>query len=214
MNFDTSKNLAGIGTILLFIGVLPYANTFFALPIVGFILMLIGLKGLSEYYNESGIFNNFLYGIIVAVVGVVVAAAIAITAFLGFISIIVPNWNGDWTTLISQLGNVNIDTNIATNEVLPYVGLLLLDWVLLFVFTLIFVLLFRRSTNQLTKKSSVGLFGSIGTVLLVGGVLSILAIGYLLIWIALLLFAIAVFQVKEPIPLQNPQVITYDNQPN
>lgn len=214
MNFDTSKNLAGIGAILLFIGVLPYANTFFALPIVGFILMLIGLKGLSEYYNESGIFNNFLYGIIVAVVGVVVAAAIAITAFLGFISIIVPNWNGDWTTLISQLGNVNIDTNVATNEALPYVGLLLLDWVLLFVFTLIFALLFRRSANQLIMKSSVGLFGSIGTVLLVGGVLSILAIGYLLIWIALLLFAIAVFQVKEPIPLQNPQVITYDNQPN
>jgi uncharacterized membrane protein len=203
MNFETSRNLAGIGAILLFIGVLPYANSYFVLPIVGFILMLLGLKGMSEYYNEAGIFNNFLYGVIVVIVGVAVVAAIAFSAFLGLISVIVPNWNGDWATLLTQLGNAEVNTNITASEILPYVGLLLLDWVILFVFTLVFSLFFRKSSSQLSTKSGIGLFGSTGTVLLIGGVLSIILVGYLIIWIAVLMFAIAVFQTKEPPPPQS-----------
>ncbi len=198
MNFETSKNLAGIGAILLFAGLLPYANTFAILPLIGLILLLIGLKGLAEYYKEAGIFNNALYGTIVAIVGVVVVAAIAFTALLGLFSVLVPSWNGDWTTLTTVLNQVNVNTNITFSDIAPYAGLFLLDYVLLFVFALVFALLYRRTLGQLSNKTGVGLFGATGTVMLVGGVLTIILIGYLLIWIAMLLFAIALFQIKQP----------------
>jgi uncharacterized membrane protein len=202
MNFENCKNLAGTGASLLFVGVLPFANSFFLLPILGLILMLLGLKGLSEYYTHEGIFNNFLYGVIVAIVGVAVVASIAFIVFLGIISVIVPGWNGDWTTLITTLGSVEANLNLVTEDLLPYIGLLLLDWVVLFVFTLIFCLLFRKSASQLFTKSRIGLFASTGTVLLVGGVLSIILIGFVIIWIGILMFAISVFRTKKPVSQQ------------
>ena len=113
MNFETSKNLGGVGAILLFVSVIPYISTytFGVLGLVGLILLLMGMKGLAEYYREAGIFNNALYGTITGIVGVVVFVAILITAVLGFISNIIPNWNGDWTS-IGQINPADISTNI------------------------------------------------------------------------------------------------------
>jgi uncharacterized membrane protein len=204
MNFETSKNMAGIGAILLFAGILPYVNTFFVLPLIGVILLLIGLKGLSEYYNEPGIFSNALYGTIVGVVGIVIVAAVAFFALVGLFNILFPSWNGDWTTLSSMVTQIDV-ANITFSQVSSFVGLLLLDFVLAFVFALVFALLYRKSMSQLATKSGIGLFGSTGTVMLIGGVLTIILLGYVILWIAMLLFAIALFQAKPPMPPQNPQ---------
>jgi uncharacterized membrane protein len=204
MNFETSKNMAGIGAILLFAGILPYVNTFFVLPLIGVILLLIGLKGLSEYYNEPGIFTNALYGTIVGVVGIVIVAAVAFFALVGLFNILFPSWNGDWTTLSSMVTQIDV-ANITFSQVSSFVGLLLLDFVLAFVFALVFALLYRKSMSQLSTKSGIGLFGSTGTVMLIGGVLTIILVGFVILWIAMLLFAIALFQAKPLIPPQNQQ---------
>ena len=207
MNFETSKNLAGIGAILLFVGIVPYLSTYLILPLAGLILLLIGLKGLSEYYNEAGIFNNALYGTIAAIVGVVIVGAIAVVALLGLFNVILPSWNGDWTTLATMVNQIDVN-NITFSQISPYIGLFLLDYVLLFVFALTFALLYRKSMNHLSTKSGIGLFGATGTVMLVGGVLSIVLIGYLLLWIGMLLFAIALFQSKPPMATQPQQQTT------
>jgi uncharacterized membrane protein len=204
MNFETSKNLAGIGAILLFAGILPYVNTYFVLPLAGIILLLIGLKGLSEYYNEAGIFNNALYGTIIAIVGVIIVGAIAVVALLGLFNVILPSWNGDWTSLSSMVSQIDVNS-ITFSQISPYIGLFLLDYVLLFVFSLVFAFLYRKSMNQLSTKSGIGLFGATGTVMLVGGVLTIILIGYVIIWIGILLFAIALFRAKQPMPSQPQQ---------
>ena len=53
MNFDTSKNLGGVGALLIFVSVLifPFASPFggVLIALIGFILMLIGVKGLTDY---------------------------------------------------------------------------------------------------------------------------------------------------------------------
>jgi uncharacterized membrane protein len=48
--------------------------------VVGLILMLIAMKEFADYYKEGGIFNNALYRIIAAVVGVIPLVVIAVTA--------------------------------------------------------------------------------------------------------------------------------------
>lgn len=205
MNFSTSKNLAGIGAILLFVGILPYVNTYLIIPLVGIILLLIGLKGLSEYYQAPGIFNNALYGTITIIVGVVIVAAVLFAAILGFLSLIVPNWNGDWLTLANAINEVNWTAwsqSLVFSDIAPYLGMLILDWVIAFVFALVASLLFRKASGHLATKTGVGLFGATGTVMLIGGILTIVGFGYIILWISMLLFAIALFQVRPPVPPQ------------
>jgi uncharacterized membrane protein len=207
VNFETSKNLAGVGAILLFAGVLPYINSYFIVPIVGVILLLIGLKGLSEYYNEAGIFNNTLYGTIVTIVGIVVVAAVVFTALLGMLAVIVPNWNGDFVTLAQQFSSadwINWSANLTFGDFAPYIGMLILAYVLMFVFALVTALLLRRSLGLLAAKSGVGLFGSTGTIMLIGGVLTIVLFGYIILWVAVLLLAVALFQARPPMRPQAP----------
>ncbi len=199
MNFDSSKIIGGIGALLLFIGCIPYLGgpTFGILPLVGLILLLIGLKGLADYYKEAGIFNNALYGTILGIVGAVVFVAIILISAVGFITNIFPSWNGNWATL-AQIDTTQLPTDISWNLVGPFLAGILISLVVLFVFVLLVAFLYRRSLNQLRDKSNIGLFGSAGTVLLIGAVLTIILIGLLLVWIAILLVAIAFFQLKEP----------------
>ncbi len=208
MNFQTSKNFSGIGTILLLVSFFatPFTSIFGsgAIGIVGLILMLVGIKGLADYYHDDRIFNNALYGSITGVVGVVVTAA---TAFIGFLSAaadffrkVFPGWNGDWRSLSGMTPDTS---SITLSDVAPFIAIIFAVILIAFVFALVTALLYRKSLLNLKDKTSVGLFGSASLLLLVGGALSIILIGYILMWIALLLVAIAFFQIKQP--MQEPQ---------
>lgn len=85
-NFESNKNLGGIGAILMFIGIFPYISTFGLIELVGAILVLVAMKGFADYYREAGIFNNALYAIISAIVGAGAFVAIAFLAFVDFFS--------------------------------------------------------------------------------------------------------------------------------
>jgi uncharacterized membrane protein len=205
MNFETSKSLGGVGAILLFISPLTGVLTGFStgvIGLIGFILLLIGAYGLAQYYRESGIFNNLLYGTIVGIIGGVVSVFIAVWAFIAllpdFIYKIYPGWNGDWASLANIMPDT---TNITASDVVPFLGVFLAVIVVLFIIAIVVALFYRKSFNQLASKTGVGLFGTTGTVLLVGSVLVIaFGLGVLLIWISALLLAIAFFQIRAPPP--------------
>ena len=199
MTLESSKNLGGIGALLIVIGSLgfavPYAGI---LSLIGLILLLIGLKGLADFYNEGSIFNNALYSIILAIVGVVVAiATLVITALAALSSIGIDLSNvSDWTTLGTDLASQF--TNFGDFSALwTLIGATVSALVILFVFAIIAVLFFRKSLNQLSSKTGVGLFGTAGLLMLIGAVLTIVVIGALLIWISWILVTVAFFQIRE-----------------
>jgi len=200
VDFETSKNLGGIGAILMFIGILPYISLYGLTLLVGALLVLIAMKGMADYYKDAGIFNNVLYGTIAGIVGIVVFVAVILTAAIGFIADILPNWNGDWTSL-TQLNPADVSTNIAFSNIGTFAAAVLISFVVLFIFVLVVALLYRKSLEILRSKTGVGLFGTTGTILLIGAVLTIIAIGLILVWIAMLLLAIAFFQLR-PQPTQ------------
>ena len=111
MNVDSSKNLGGVGAILLLIGTLPYLGsfTFGILAFVGLILILVALYGLANIYKEKGIFNNALYGFIAGIVGAVAAAIVLVivvlTSLKSFLEKLYPSWNGNWSNLSSLTGS-------------------------------------------------------------------------------------------------------------
>lgn len=76
-SLESSKNLASVGAILLFLSFIPVVG------IVGLILVFLGMKGLSEYYKEPSIYREALSGLIfgiIALVALAVGGIFAVTA--------------------------------------------------------------------------------------------------------------------------------------
>ncbi len=197
MTFESSKNLSAAGALLIVIGaVAGFAVSFSGIvSLIGIILLLIGVKGLANFYKEQGIFNNTLYSIItvvvgcVAGVGVIVASAVAALADLGI------NWANieDWANIGTDVATVFADFDFSVIAAL--LGALFVGLIILWVTFIISMYFLRKSMNQLSTKSGVGLFGTAGLLVLIGAVIP--GIGLLLIWIGFILVTAAFFQMKK-----------------
>ena len=198
MTIETSKTLGGVGAILMFVGIIPVINSYGVIELIGLILVIVALYNLASYYTERGIFNNALYGLIAGIVGGVIAVGVVIlsvlTSLSDFLYTVYPNWNGDW----SALSGLTPDTsNLSLDAIVPFLTGLFAALLILWIFAIIGFYFVRRSLTSLSAKSSVGLFSTAGLLMLIGAVLIIaVGIGLLLIWIAMLILAIAFFQLK------------------
>jgi len=211
MILDSSKNLGGIGAILIIIGALAFfVQPLFTLGFcfLGAILMLFALRGLADYYKEKGIFNNGLYGFIALIGGSIVTYAgffylvFYTSDVTNLVSKLYPGFNGDWSTL----PNLTANTNLNPAEIVPFISPILAVLVVAWIFIIITTFFTWRSIKNLSSKSQVGLFSTAGLLLLVGAIIPLL--GLVLMWIALLLAAIAFFQIK-PQPEQSAATISF-----
>jgi uncharacterized membrane protein len=209
MNLEASKTLGGIGAILILIGSLVSTYTFGILDLIGVILVFVALNGFAGYYKESSIFSNAIYSLVAGVVGVVAAAATALYIIFdtnlvtNLIRDVYPSWNGSWSTISSLRGMTPTTSNIPRGDVTSALGAIFLVLVVLWVFAIVAAFFARRSLKTLSSKASVGLFATGSLLLLIGAFLTIIFIGIFLMWIAVLLIAIAFFQIK-PLPEQPP----------
>jgi uncharacterized membrane protein len=206
MTLETNKILGGIGAILMAIGFLPFAGPYTGIiALIGLILVLVAVKGFSDYYKDAGIFNNMIYAIVIGIVGAVIAVVLIVSAAFGILSAVGINMNNwtDWTMFQNiQWQNINIST------IMPYVATILLSLVLLFVFAIVAAIFLRRSMTSLSEKTRVHMFATTGLLFLIGAILTIVLIGFILLWIALLLLAVSFFT----IPLQPGQQPTQPSQ--
>lgn len=199
MNLNSAKSVGGVGAILLFIGGLA----FFVQPLLtlglgfcGVLLMLISLHTLAQYYGEKSIFNNGLYGFITVIVGGIVSFAGFIYLFFytsyvnDFVAVLYPGFNGDWT----NLPNLTVNPNINPTDLVPFLGPIIAILVVTWLFIIITAFFIWRSLKHVSAKSSVGLFSTAGILALIGAIIPI--VGLVLVWIAILLMAVAFFQIK------------------
>jgi uncharacterized membrane protein len=165
---------------------------------------------MSDHYKEAGIFNNALYSIIIVIIGGVAFVGSIIASIFVFVSTL-PGWaktfvdNGDWTGLATEFQNHLTDLS----GIWTLLGAIILALVVLFIFAIVAMVFFRKSLSLLSAKSGVGLFGTTGLIMLIGAVLTIIGIGFLLIWIGCILLTIAFFSVKtqaatQPMPPPPP----------
>ncbi|MDR1993678.1 MAG: DUF996 domain-containing protein [Nitrososphaerota archaeon] len=69
----------------------------------------------------------------------------------------------------------------------------------------------RQSLNILREKSNITLFSIAGMLLLIGALLCIIIVGFIIIWIAVLLLIITSFQIKPQEPnTHNPTPISHE----
>jgi uncharacterized membrane protein len=161
-----AKTLGGIGSILLLI---PGVN------IVGYILVLIAGKYLSDELMDRSIFNDMLYAVITGIIGVAAGVVVlltgAATAFLTF-------------GLSAILGAV--------------AGL-----AVLWIFLIISAVFLRRAFNTMAARLNINSFKTAGTLYFVGALLTIIFVGLIILFVAYIFQIIAFFSIQEtPQPMQ------------
>jgi len=167
MSLESNKTLGGIGAILLAI---PF------LSLIGIILVLIAMKGMGEYYDDDEIFKNSLYGFIFGFVGVIALVAVILMFAFGFATV---------SPFITE------STAIAFTGF----GLFIIAFIVLYVFSLIGAIFYKKSLDILSEKSAEQTFGNAGLILLIGAAIPL--IGELLKFVAWILAAVGFFNIKK-----------------
>jgi uncharacterized membrane protein len=169
MSLESNKTLGGIGAILLAI---PFLN------LIGIILVLISMKGMAEYYNDDDLFKNTLFGFIFGIIGAL--ALIPVIILFVFPIAVGSTFVGAPTTF----GGI---------------GLIIVSIVVLYIFSLLGAIFYRKSLNILAEKSRDKNFETAGLILLIGAAIPLL--GEILKFIAWILAATGFFSIKTPTKL-------------
>jgi uncharacterized membrane protein len=179
VSLEYSKTLAGEGAILLLLSFVPYAG--WILGIIGVILLLRGMKELSNYYQDEEIYKNTLTGVkfyIIALVaaGVAIAAmAVGVGSATGF------TFTSDFVPTVG----------FGVGLIAFFTGL-----IVAFVFYILATMHLRKTFNTLAQKSGEASFTTAGNLLWWGAILSIVLVGLVLILIAWIFATIGFFTMK------------------
>ena len=158
-----AKLLGGIGSIL---EIIPF------LSIVGYVLVLISIKFVSDEVHDGTIFSDMVIAVVAGIVGV--AAGAFMLVFSGIL--------GVFTAGVSALFGV--------------LTVLVIVWIALLVSS-IFV---RRAYNNIAAKLNIGTFRTAGTLYFLGALLTIVLVGFLILFVAYIVQIVAFFSIQEGQP--------------
>jgi uncharacterized membrane protein len=192
MTLESSKMMGGIGAILMVVGGFagPYTSV---IGLVGLALVLVALNGLANLYKDRRIFNNALFAVFATIVGAVVAAVVVVAAAFGILNVL--GIQVTWTNW-SAIQNFNWNNFTNWTALGPYIAAIVGALVILVVCLVIAGIFLRRSLSTVAEKSGTHLFATAGLLFLIGAALTIILIGLLLLWIAVILLAVAFFEMK------------------
>lgn len=189
------KILGGIGSILMLLSIVH-----FTFAIVGLILLLIAVKFVSDITGDQDIFKNMLYAVIIGIVGIVAALFIFLILFsvaaVSTISVfgVAPSFNP------SEIGGG------ATNSILGLIGGFLGGTAVLWIAFLVSAIFARRSYNGLASRLGIKIFGTAGLLYLIGAALVIVLVGFIFIFVTVILTIIGFFSIHEQPQQVQPSV--------
>jgi uncharacterized membrane protein len=190
-NFEYAKTLAGEGSILLLLSIVPYAG--WILGIIGAVLLVRAMKELSSYYQDETIYQDTLTGIKFYIIALV-AAGVAIAALVIGIGT---------ATGFKYTTHFTPTPGFGAGLVIFLGGI-----IVAFIFYLLATSSLRKTFNTLAEKSGEKSFKTAGKLLWWGAILTIVFVGLILIFIAWIFAAIGFFTMKSR------QYQQYTAQPN
>jgi len=168
-SLSSAKTLGGVGGILVFFPVLS---------LVGWILILLATKEISESVQDKTIFDDALLAGITAVIGAVVFAFVfALTVFTGSAAV------GPFAPGPFAFSGL-------------FLGVLGTFWV----FTVISAIFLKRSYEKISQRLNVNAFATAGLLYLIGAALTIILVGFLILLIALIFQVVAYFSIQDRPP--------------
>src|SRR3989441_12215393 len=166
-SLSSAKTLGGVGGILVFFPVLS---------LVGWILILLATKEISESVQDRTIFDDALLAAITAVIGAVVFVAFLFS----------PRSPGGFFGAFA----------FGSALFLPFLVILGAFWV----FTIISAIFLKRSYEKISQRLNVSAFATAGLLYLIGAALTIVLVGFLILLIALIFQVVAYFSIQDRPP--------------
>ncbi len=188
-SLSQAKTLGGIGSILTILLFVPY-YVGAVLVIIGWLLILMAVKNISDAVQDRSIFNNALTSAVLAIIGTIVFAAVVAAAILGF----------------AGLGNLSMSgSTVVPSDFAGLIAGVVLGLAVVWVFAIVSSVFLRKSFNSIGTRLNVGLFGTGALIYLIGSILTIIIVGFFLIFIAQILFIVAFFSLPDNPPGAPPQ---------
>lgn len=164
-----AKTLGGVGAILLFIPVVS---------LVGYILILVAMKYVSDVTRDRSVWENTLYAVILVIIGAVVGILFFVLPILfGFA--IIPGTGTDPFAVFGSL-------------------IFILGFVIFWIFTVIAALFWKRALDSTAGHTGVEMFGTAGLLYLIGAAIPL--IGLIIVLVANILLIIAFFSLPDELP--------------
>ncbi len=193
-SLSEARILGGVGSILVVLAVVPIPLLGTALTLVGYILILIAVKYISDALRNRSIFVNLLIAAVLTILGVILAgilmtAALAQLPFLeGFFQPLIP-----LPTFTESAG---------LNFIIGLILALVSVWAA-YVASAIFL---KRSFESIASGLNVALFSTAALIYLIGAILIIVLVGFLVILVAQVIQTIAFFSLpsRPPAALESP----------
>lgn len=176
-----AKTLGGVGAILTLLLFVPYYIGS-VLVIIGWIMILIAVKDISEAVQDRSIHNNALVSAILAIIGAVTFAVVVAAAFFAI------------------LGLGTFPTTAGSTPPTGFFGILaaaLVGLAAVWVIGIVGSYFLYKSFKGISAKLPVGLFGTGALLYFIGSILTIILIGFILIFIAQILFIVAFFSIPD-----------------
>lgn len=203
-----AKTLGGVGSILVLLTVVPAVG--WVLAIVGFIMTLVAVKYISDVIGDPSIFNNMLIGVILAIVGVAVAAIVVLGVLFSFFG--VGFMNGGLSG-VGSYGTNPFSSGVAPVDIISLFATLAVGLAIVWIAYIISAFFIRKSYSSVAKHVNVGLFGTAALLYLVGAALTIILVGFVLIFVAQILLIVAFFSLPDQLPQQTTAPATYPPPP-
>jgi uncharacterized membrane protein len=160
-SLSSAKTLGGVGGILAFFPVLN---------LVGWVLILLATKEISESVQDKTIFDDALLAGITALVGSIV--------------------------FIVLLSVPRVPVAFGALFFLPFLTILGAFWI----FVIISAIFLKRSYEKISQRLNVSAFASTGMLYLIGAALTIVLVGFLILLIALIFQVVAYFSIPDRPP--------------
>ncbi len=184
-----AKLLGGIGSILTLLGGVPNLG---AAALVGYVLILIAVKYISDITGDKKIFDNMLISVIALIAGLV----IAIIAIIGAV----------FSTIFVAPHTFTPETIRPGTIILSIIMPLFVVWLAL----TLGAYYLKKAYDQIAAYTGVDMFKTAGLLYLIGAATSIVIIGLLILLVANILQTIAFFtlpdtyQPRTQSPAQSP----------
>jgi|YelNatPaOPRAMG01_1025707.scaffolds.fasta_scaffold08322_14 uncharacterized membrane protein len=175
-----AKALGGIGSILIVLTALPSVG--WLVGLIGFILVLVAVKYISDEVRDPSVFNNMLISVLAGIAGIVVGAAFVLAELF---------------TITSIMSGVGGPGGFEPSSLLGIVGPVMLGLAMIWVAFIVSAVFLKKSYDNIALKLNVGLFRTTALLYLIGAATLIILVGFIVLLVAVILQIVAFFSIQE-----------------
>ena len=137
-SLSQAKTFGGVGSVLVLLTPIPYAG--WVIGIAGFVLTLLAIKNISDFYQDDSIFNNMLISVVLAIVGVVIGGLVVIGAIFSMFG-------------LHALSGSVVSTPTVSSGFFATLGALIAGLAVIWIVFIISAYLLRKSYNSIATKT-------------------------------------------------------------